>query len=447
MPSPNFNTVIQGMMSYTAHRTDTGTLTGSGNLGLYNIFTDSLTTVSTRTPLYRTLKSWQLPDQYYDKYRNTLSDPKFTFVAYSRAPGSLYQTKWTITSNVAYSGGRLTHDLASSADDPAQRAISKLIEEMSVTRSNISVGAAELGKTASMVAKSATKIFKAVKALKNARFGEFAGVLGLTTTTSQSRRFYTGLNRAVRRDFRGNPYGSSFQYDRAFRHYSRQTGSRTSDFLADTWLEYSYGWKPLLKDVHDVAESAANYLNQTQGEFFVAKTRVSAEKNTFTETIVSDTTLKFWGSSKIVLEMCVRYKIPPGAMSFANAFGLNNPLEVAWELVPFSFIVDWFLPVGDAIRALTGFNGLVFKSGYKSFIHTRQIVSSAEGNGRTIIRGADTWTGANGKGTAHRAEFNFGRRILTDFPNFGFPQFKDPRSFAHATSAIALLQSLFLRDR
>jgi len=44
----------------------------------------------------------------------------------------------------------------------------------------------------------------------------------------------------------------------------------------------------------------------------------------------------------------------------AHSLGLDNPLLLAWELVPFSFVVDWFVRVGewiDAICALTGVVG------------------------------------------------------------------------------------------
>lgn len=33
----------------------------------------------------------------------------------------------------------------------------------------------------------------------------------------------------------------------------------------------------------------------------------------------------------------------------ASIWGANKPLSAAWELVPFSFVVDWFISIGDAI--------------------------------------------------------------------------------------------------
>ena len=39
--------------------------------------------------------------------------------------------------------------------------------------------------------------------------------------------------------------------------------------------------------------------------------------------------------------------------AFASALGLNNPLQVFWEAIPYSFAVDWFLKVGRRLSALT----------------------------------------------------------------------------------------------
>jgi hypothetical protein len=35
---------------------------------------------------------------------------------------------------------------------------------------------------------------------------------------------------------------------------------------------------------------------------------------------------------------------------FQQIMGWNVPLSIAWELVPFSFVVDWFVPVGDVLN-------------------------------------------------------------------------------------------------
>lgn len=48
-----------------------------------------------------------------------------------------------------------------------------------------------------------------------------------------------------------------------------------------------------------------------------------------------------------------------------NAGGFVNLAEVAWELVPLSFVVDWFVPIGDWMASLSSLVGLsITDAGY-----------------------------------------------------------------------------------
>jgi len=42
----------------------------------------------------------------------------------------------------------------------------------------------------------------------------------------------------------------------------------------------------------------------------------------------------------------------------ASQLGFVNPVSVAWQLVPFSFVVDWFVNVGQFIGSYTDFVGV-----------------------------------------------------------------------------------------
>jgi hypothetical protein len=59
----------------------------------------------------------------------------------------------------------------------------------------------------------------------------------------------------------------------------------------------------------------------------------------------------------------------------ANQMGFVNPLSVAWEVVPWSFLVDWVVNVGDVINSLTDLVGLELEDVYitRFQLHKRQI--------------------------------------------------------------------------
>jgi len=60
-------------------------------------------------------------------------------------------------------------------------------------------------------------------------------------------------------------------------------------------------------------------------------------------------------------------------------FGLANPAALAWELIPFSFVADWFVGVGDYLNAQTALLGLTVVDGGTSQLSIRTSVGSATG--------------------------------------------------------------------
>jgi hypothetical protein len=127
-------------------------------------------------------------------------------------------------------------------------------------------------------------------------------------------------------------------------------------------------------------------------------------------------------------------------------------MEVAWEIIPFSFVADWFLPVGKFLSHLTATSGLVFVNGYKAIrnVSTEEIIY--KGNGTTTVIGGLRYGPVIGGGTMSRFRMDQVRVKLDAFPAPQFPNFRDPRDgkdggIENALSAIALLQSLFLSGR
>jgi len=131
-------------------------------------------------------------------------------------------------------------------------------------------------------------------------------------------------------------------------------GIRNGKELSKRWLELQYGWLPLISDVHDVYRLTQStlvdkaYLLKSQSTTREVR-RVDEERSGgFITTFVISEFHKvvFWA------------RVKDSRLRTAAQLDLVNPLSIAWEVVPFSFIIDWFVPVGNVLEASSSFDGL-----------------------------------------------------------------------------------------
>lgn len=448
MPAPNRNTTQNS--NVTVFSTDVypsqgvvGPRSGPSVVGTTRTYLDFYAVSSVREPGFRRTPRHLLPWHPYSKIVRLYRDPisPYTQWAYSAFGGGNYAIHEYFT-NAAWLG--VSSDPADHADAipdfPTQKVVSKLIEQCKLNQAQLGVAAAEFGKTMSHVSHTVERITKAIMALRKGRFGDFTSALGVTASRRQTDRFYTGLRKYYGRSGEGFRYNARFKVPRSYQE------ARFRDFMAQTWLEYTYGWKPLLQDIYDHAKATAKVFTDHSGHWRTAKAGSKVEK--VTNKTSRPTTHQYYGEWKIKVEryeqMVINYCIPTGVVNPAIAFGLNNPAVIAWEVVPFSFVVDWFIPIGTALENLTAFQGLSLLKGAdmrRTVYHNQARVLP---NGNRSQQGNVSYECKLSECRGEYQWFEMTRTLMPTFPSFGWPKLKDPRSFAHAASAIALLQSLFL---
>lgn len=131
------------------------------------------------------------------------------------------------------------------------------------------------------------------------------------------------------------------------------------DYLSGRWLEASYGWRPLLDDVFAGAQALA-VLNYSQS----IRTFTASHKKSFS--YESDPPVSVIPKYKSVYT--VKHRIVYTLREELNpldSLSLVNPAEIAWELLPWSFAIDWVLPVGSWLNSTTLFKRIV-GSGYRT---------------------------------------------------------------------------------
>lgn len=138
--------------------------------------------------------------------------------------------------------------------------------------------------------------------------------------------------------------------------------------IGNSWLQWTYGWKPLISDIYNVADEA---VRKVQTSTIVRSSATQRYDNTHARNFpISgfDKGRYVRRGGQSVRFKC-RFAIPEKDFSVERWTSLN-PVSIAWELLPYSFVVDWFVDIGSTLRTLESsiLYRTYFQSGYWSWL-------------------------------------------------------------------------------
>lgn len=144
--------------------------------------------------------------------------------------------------------------------------------------------------------------------------------------------------------------------------------------LGQLWLEARYGWRPLIYDMISIADAL-----QTLKEFNSSKlsrytTFGTAEQTRefqvsqstiYSDGFASGSSWSFNGIGSVHRLIEVRCGV--AARTSFQDVAFADPLVTAWELIPFSFVIDWFANIDDILAA---WSPVVRRSTVHAFVTT-----------------------------------------------------------------------------
>lgn len=135
--------------------------------------------------------------------------------------------------------------------------------------------------------------------------------------------------------------------------------------LESLWLEGRYGWRPFIYDIKEISKAFAR-LNEIETDIVTGRSNRSTSI-TYPDNNVyaSDGCTSLIVRTKDVLQ--VSYGGIAALKADIPAFSFN-PFVTGWELIKFSFVIDWFVSVGNAIAAISA---LVMSSDYSAARRTK----------------------------------------------------------------------------
>lgn len=140
---------------------------------------------------------------------------------------------------------------------------------------------------------------------------------------------------------------------------------RNMKSLADTsgnyWLEYQYGWRPLMMDIRGLIDLAQ--YQRRKCLFLTAIRHTQRDRGLPGPQLSGTYGYQVDGRNTDGCYVRLDVAIQDERLYLLDQLGLMNPFLLAWELTPYSFVLDWLIPIGNCLQALTASLGIYFRGG------------------------------------------------------------------------------------
>lgn len=221
----------------------------------------------------------------------------------------------------------------------------------------------------------------------------------------------------------------------------------------EAWLQYRYAWLPLILDIQESLKAASEF----EKKIHTFTNRVGSKF----QFKVSDYTLNpynsklIWGGRqagerKGHFAMGVYYSITDSSLQAASSL-MDIPTTV-WDMVPYSFVIDWFVDISTYLDLQNATIGTSFTSGWSSIFYTQKCYQTdvEVAYSPDIIR----WMLSRSGGVTRwdkfhylpRVDVYFERKVLNSFPP---PKLEYPMktSLIHGIDTFFLIGQLASRMR
>jgi len=204
----------------------------------------------------------------------------------------------------------------------------------------------------------------------------------------------------------------------------------TTKDIASADLISSFGLMPLLSDVHDSYWALQERISNPLFRRFEVRAWNMAETSglkgvktgNFTSTNAAPYRVRWFRRQKAVVY--VWFDVTPGG------FTMGNPIELAWEVIPFSWLIDGLIQVGDYLSSLD------------ALTHVSSLVGTLSTKDRkTGWYEAVAAASYNRKRNGSESITSYKRDVITNIP-YGYPAARPTQTWnkvIHAVSALRLM--------
>lgn len=287
-----------------------------------------------------------------------------------------------------------------------------------------------------------------VRAFEKVNTFDFAGLVTLAeakktasmlTSPFSAARDLVGKMERRFRYLKGLKDGVKFLYSEA------QVASRV-------WLEYRYGWKPIMYDIANICKSYEESRRQfgTKPERVVERAGWEGYMKRTSTSSGPVSGLTSLSMDHIYLHEAhvnsgVIFDITDASLAFSTeeTFGLSlrNAVSAGWELVPYSFVVDWFYDVGSWLNAVNPRPGIEVRGCWTTTKYLQVNVSKIVKASITVNNSPTTTYSL--PGGEYREEIWDTNRTANPTLSMVPPEVPGALSFTHLIDSLALTMTKF----
>lgn len=291
-----------------------------------------------------------------------------------------------------YLTGGISSRFTSLVNECSDEALRRLYEAVKNQKVNIAQALAERAQTASLISDAVSRVVKAYKAIR-----------------------------------RGNLASAA-----------KSVFPTNSKQLANDHLLIQYGVLPLASDIGGAIgllydEPRFSYDVKVGKRIPLPRTLLEAEKTN--SGFPHDT--KVWSEGFVQVTYKARVSVTARFGRHMTEVGFTNLPALGWELMPYSFLIDWLLPIGDYLSNQDAFSDLKVEWCTKTVFIKEFVTFERQIGGR-----AGSYLYGNSTAGFVNEKVICTRDFVTDIPSMPLPAFKDPVSPMHIANALALLRQL-----
>lgn len=213
-------------------------------------------------------------------------------------------------------------------------------------------------------------------------------------------------------------------------------GKHTAKAAADAWMAWRYGWQILGMDIEAIGKVIRQPILPLVIEGRAGASLSGSE--TINDTRVIYQTISFTPSYTVTHDVSIRANVV-GKLRFTTVNALVDIPTTVWELVPYSFVADWFVNIGDILGAWkvrSSLEKVYFSLGRKTSLGITGIPAD-------ISDGSNVkWTGTSGF-TSSTESYTLRERIPVSAPSFT-PAFTVSLTSKRILDAAAMLSKRIL---